>query len=281
MALQRTSGGGLLITTGGALAKSCCCAAPCTTATCQEEILNFAIANITCPLMDLRVSGASGTITWCGETWNLPADSGKCKKVCPTFYKFTKINRYQTYTNYPCYRYNSTHTPSPSYISYTTFNVDQHIFGEYWKHNNGIVMFRDAVSNTQGPLGGYCHPSPGGCRFHAGQHGLILFSGDPRYQKDHVFFYGTLTPAAPTYFCGIFTGSNNSNSTIGKVTTAVGVGKPNYNDFRLTKQNFFSYCGTGSGALGFRCTGTPTTCTKSGYVINGITYHWEKGSIWP
>lgn len=32
------------------------------------------------------VTGASGTINWCGETWNLPADSGVEKSVCPTTY---------------------------------------------------------------------------------------------------------------------------------------------------------------------------------------------------
>ena len=32
------------------------------------------------------VTGASGTINWVGETWNLPADSGIEKSVCPTLY---------------------------------------------------------------------------------------------------------------------------------------------------------------------------------------------------
>jgi len=36
------------------------------------------------------VTGASGTINWCGETWNLPADSGVEKSVCPTTYLKTK-----------------------------------------------------------------------------------------------------------------------------------------------------------------------------------------------
>ena len=34
--------------------------------------------------MGLTVTGSSGTINWCGETWNLPADSGVTKEVCPT-----------------------------------------------------------------------------------------------------------------------------------------------------------------------------------------------------
>jgi len=38
------------------------------------------------PEMLLTVSGSSGTINWCGETWNLPGDSGVQKSVCPTDY---------------------------------------------------------------------------------------------------------------------------------------------------------------------------------------------------
>jgi hypothetical protein len=39
--------------------------------------------------MVLTVSGASGTINWCGETWNLPADSGDPRCVCPDSYTLT------------------------------------------------------------------------------------------------------------------------------------------------------------------------------------------------
>ena len=38
------------------------------------------------PEMLLTVTGASGTINWCGQTWNLPGDSGVEKSVCPTTY---------------------------------------------------------------------------------------------------------------------------------------------------------------------------------------------------
>jgi len=38
------------------------------------------------PSILLTVTGASGTINWCGETWNLPDDSGVEKSVCPTGY---------------------------------------------------------------------------------------------------------------------------------------------------------------------------------------------------
>lgn len=40
------------------------------------------------PSMVLTVEGASGTISWCGETWNLPGDSGLQKEVCPSLYQF-------------------------------------------------------------------------------------------------------------------------------------------------------------------------------------------------
>lgn len=46
------------------------------------------------PEMLLTVTGASGTINWCGQTWNLPADSGVEKSVCPTSYskgRFTVV----------------------------------------------------------------------------------------------------------------------------------------------------------------------------------------------
>jgi hypothetical protein len=33
--------------------------------------------------VQLTVTGASGSVTWCGETWNLPADSGDTRCVCP------------------------------------------------------------------------------------------------------------------------------------------------------------------------------------------------------
>jgi len=38
------------------------------------------------PSIALTVTGATGTITWCGQTWTLPGDSGVTKQVCPTSY---------------------------------------------------------------------------------------------------------------------------------------------------------------------------------------------------
>jgi hypothetical protein len=38
------------------------------------------------PEMVLTVTGSTGTITWCGETWVLPGESGDPKTVCPDIY---------------------------------------------------------------------------------------------------------------------------------------------------------------------------------------------------
>ena len=38
------------------------------------------------PTMTLTVTGSSGTVNWCGETWVLPGDSGTQKSVCPSNY---------------------------------------------------------------------------------------------------------------------------------------------------------------------------------------------------
>jgi len=40
--------------------------------------------------MVLSISGTTGTIVWCGKTWNLPSDSGKKQEVCPTYYNSAK-----------------------------------------------------------------------------------------------------------------------------------------------------------------------------------------------
>jgi hypothetical protein len=36
----------------------------------------------------------TGTYTWAGETWNMPADSGISKNVCPTFYEQRVVSSY-------------------------------------------------------------------------------------------------------------------------------------------------------------------------------------------
>ena len=42
------------------------------------------VCNWNRPSMLLTVTGTSGTVIWCGKTWNLPADSGEEREVCAT-----------------------------------------------------------------------------------------------------------------------------------------------------------------------------------------------------
>jgi hypothetical protein len=66
------------------------------------------VCEIGCPSGDpsvrLTVTGPSGTINWCGETWNLPGDSGVEKSVCPT--KYTRVNNMGPSSS----RWNATHS---------------------------------------------------------------------------------------------------------------------------------------------------------------------------
>lgn len=72
------------------------------------------------PEMLCTVTGASGTINWCGETWNLPADSGVQKSVCPTGY--TKGQNSTGFTS-----------PPPANKLYATHR---------WRYSGGISMTR-------------------------------------------------------------------------------------------------------------------------------------------
>jgi len=71
------------------------------------------------PSMGLTVTGSvTKSVSWCGEVWNLPADSGVTKEVCPD-----------------------------SYVLNTTTNQ-----GELWVHYaaNGFWMERDLVTGSNG-----------------------------------------------------------------------------------------------------------------------------------
>jgi len=67
------------------------------------------------PEMLLTVSGSSGTINWCGETWNLPGDSGVQKSVCPTDYK-------------------------PAGVTTTYESVD--LYSHHWYYNSSLKLLR-------------------------------------------------------------------------------------------------------------------------------------------
>jgi len=45
------------------------------------------------PSIILNVTGSSESVTWCGETWDLPSDSGKDKEVCPAFGDFYRQSK--------------------------------------------------------------------------------------------------------------------------------------------------------------------------------------------
>jgi hypothetical protein len=71
------------------------------------------------PNLQLTVTGASGSVTWCGETWNLPADSGDTRCVCPT--TWTETINYVS-ANY----YKATNK-----WEYTNVNTTNMIIGRY------------------------------------------------------------------------------------------------------------------------------------------------------
>ena len=50
------------------------------------------------PSILLTVTGASGSVNWCGRTWNLPGDSGMQQYACPGFYDKNKGTSASTIT---------------------------------------------------------------------------------------------------------------------------------------------------------------------------------------
>lgn len=80
--LKKSTGGHLLKNAGGHLVNDCGCSNP---------------------TVDLTVSGASGTITWCAKVWNLPTDSGVTYRVCMQPLNFYRKNNFL----YSTFRFNS------------------------------------------------------------------------------------------------------------------------------------------------------------------------------
>jgi len=70
-----SNGAGQILSNGALEVAASCCCATTTVNPCAPD-----------PSIVVSVTGGSGTINWCGETWNLPGDSGVEKTVCPTFY---------------------------------------------------------------------------------------------------------------------------------------------------------------------------------------------------
>jgi hypothetical protein len=85
------------------------------------------------PEVLLTVTGSSGTVSWCGETWNLPGDSGVQKSVCPTAYTLQ-----------------TTGTPYERWY----YNTSQNSLGLYRK-NSYAAYFRHQVKFRPGSGGAY------------------------------------------------------------------------------------------------------------------------------
>jgi len=77
--------------------------------------------------MLLTVTGASGTVNWCGETWNLPTDSGVQKSVCPTSYG------------------KGQYTQGTSPYTYWIANHIWNYFG-----SSGLILYRNAETRKAG-----------------------------------------------------------------------------------------------------------------------------------
>lgn len=93
--------------TGIATDAACCCDAnPCDP---NPEIL-------------LTVTGASGTVNWCGEQWTLPGDSGLQKSLCPTNYgKGTYAGGFRHYWK--------------KAITYTGLYLGRFVHSGSWRHS--------------------------------------------------------------------------------------------------------------------------------------------------
>jgi hypothetical protein len=68
-------------------------------ACCNRYVVYSECCDIGDPEMLLTVTGTSGTINWCGQTWSLPDDSGEEKSACPTYYLKNQTTR--TYASPP------------------------------------------------------------------------------------------------------------------------------------------------------------------------------------
>jgi len=82
MGLFTNGAGALLLNNTGQVATSCCCATT-TVNPCAPDPYNPLLPS---PSIVVSVTGGSGTIDWCGKTWNLPSDNGVQQRVCPDFY---------------------------------------------------------------------------------------------------------------------------------------------------------------------------------------------------
>jgi hypothetical protein len=206
MAFQLVDGKFLLVDGKFAIHEDCCCGgSPC---------------NNGDPSINLTVTGDSGTITWCGETWNLPSDSGLTIPVCPTSYY--KKKAYVPSTGGNC----------PIWYGVERWAISSVNGLDLWRE---YAMYKKCTTNQYTALLG-----AGGHYF---QNRLWLIPADLYESLDQVigFVVGAPgpRPIAPTYTYIQYNGQ-------GKITA---VPLATYSGYRITDEYFGTY--TNSAGIQF------------------------------
>lgn len=196
------------------------------------------------PEMLLTVTGAAGTITWCGETWVLPGDSGVEKSVCPTTYgKQRGTNTTIQYYSYISGTWQATH---------------------WWNHLGSLSMKRQAVTfkyNTSPSLGGSVlgYRRPGFGYGPLGNYNrLQVKDGGVFTAIDYNWFFGAVTPVSvrpvATTYNAYLSGTLYTNS----IALIMNIVAPEQaaNSYELIDGFFGSHTNA------------------------GITYSWAKGAGW-
>lgn len=196
------------------------------------------------PEMLVTVTGTTGTINWCGETWNLPDDSGVEKSVCPDTYSIVNTIGPQTGGGYDSLAH----------------------FGELWEKSNiELLLYRNGASVhwTITPMwgAGFFTP-PAWAR--SGYFPSVLGNKNKlsvKGGKDVNWFFGgafgsqTVRPVNITYTA--WTGAGGGGwSTYQQIGNIMSVPAAETTDYRLTDAYFGSY------------------------TTGGVTYSWAKGQGW-
>jgi hypothetical protein len=99
------------------------------------------------PSVVLSVSGPSGTINWCGKTWNLPGDNNVTKPVCPTSYSRLQSTRYSGSQYYAKHEWQA---PSADLWLVMAFRVID--YGYAWYGSAGFNYMRVNPFASTSPL---------------------------------------------------------------------------------------------------------------------------------
>jgi hypothetical protein len=154
--------------------------------------------------MLVTVTGGAGTINWVGETWNLPADSGVQKSVCPTGYS----------------KFRSTYLVAPTTKIYRALHR--------WNYAGatGLSVGRQYVASYITTAGLWALPPGAGCS------NRVQLTNT---QTDEKSWYGT---QATRFSIAGFPNSNVVNSDINLI---LGVASPTYNNYDITNDFFGSH----------------------------------------